>query len=99
MRAPAGGQTIRKPEFRERVRPEPPWNVVLHNDWVNGMGRVVYVLKKVIPGMTVKKAVKAMWTAHTEGRAVVKSCHRELAELHEEGLLAKGLTATVERAD
>ena len=94
-----GGQTVREPEIRERVRPEPPWNVVLHNDWVNGMGRVVYVLRKVIPGMTVKKAVKAMWTAHTEGKAVVKSCHRELAELYEERLKAKRLTASVEPSD
>ena len=68
----------------------------MHNDFRNGMGRVVYVLRKVIPGMTVKKAVKVMWTAHTEGKAVVKSCHRELAELYEERLRAKGLTASVE---
>lgn len=91
-----GAQTVREPEFRERVRPEPPWNVILHNDWDNPMGRVVYVLKKVVPGMTVKRAVKIMWTAHTRGKAVVTSCHRELAELHEERLRAKGLTASVE---
>ena len=91
-----GGQTVRAPEIREQVRTEPPWNVILHNDFRNGMGRVVYVLKRVIPGMTVKRATKIMLTAHTEGRAVAKSCHRELAELYEERLRAKGLTASVE---
>ena len=54
------------------------------------MSWVVYVLKKAVPGMTVKRATKIMLTAHTEGRAVVKSCHRELAELYEERLRAKG---------
>lgn len=91
-----GGQTVQKPEIRERVRPEPPWNVILHNDWVNGMGKVVYVLKKVIPGMSIKKATKLMLTAHTQGKAVVKQCHKELAEMYEERLKAKGLTASIE---
>ena len=95
MSVAAVGQTIRKPEVRERLRPEPPWNVVLHNSW-HPMSWVVYVLKKAVPGMTVKRAVKIMLTAHTEGRAVAKSCHRELAELYEERLRAKGLTASVE---
>ena len=33
-----------------------------------------------------------MWEAHTEGRAVARSCHEELAELYEGRLRAKGLT-------
>ena len=99
----AGSTTIervRRPEVggRSDETTEPPWNVILHNDWNNDMVRVVYVLKKYIPGMTVKKATKIMWTAHTKGRAVAKSCHRELAELYEERLKAKGLTASVEKA-
>ena len=73
-----------------------PWNVILHNDWENSMPRVVVILKKVIPGMTLKKATKIMWDAHTAGKAVVKSCHKELAELYEERLLAKGLTVSIE---
>ncbi len=91
-----GGQTIRKPKVRNEARPEPPWNVILHNDWANGMGRVIYVLRRCIPGMTLKKATRIMWTAHTEGKAVVKSCHKELAELYEERLRTKKLTASIE---
>ena len=75
-----------------------PWNVVLHNDWENSMPRVV-ILKKVIPGMTLKKATKIMWEAHTAGKALVKSCHKELAELYEERLLEKGLTVSIEPGD
>jgi ATP-dependent Clp protease adaptor protein ClpS len=81
-----------------KAKPELPWNVILHNDWNNSMPRVVIVLKKVIPGMTLKKAARIMYEAHTTGRAVVKSCHKELAELYEERLLEKGLTASIEPA-
>ena len=81
-----------------KARTEPPYNVVLHNSLVP-MSWVVYVLKKSIPGLTTKKATKIMLTAHMEGRAVAKSCHKELAELYEERLKAKRLTATVEPAD
>jgi ATP-dependent Clp protease adaptor protein ClpS len=81
-----------------KVKPDLPWNVILHNDWENTMPRVVVILKKVIPGMTLKKATKIMWDAHTAGKALVKSCHKELAELYEERLLAKGLTVSIEPA-
>ncbi|HLL41271.1 MAG TPA: ATP-dependent Clp protease adaptor ClpS [Rubrobacteraceae bacterium] len=79
-----------------KAKPDLPWNVILHNDWDNSMPRVVVILKKIIPGMTLKKATRIMWEAHTTGKAVVKSCHKELAELYQERLLAKGLTASIE---
>ncbi len=40
-----------------------------------------------------------MWEAHSTGKALVKSCHKELAELYEERLLAEGLTASIEPVD
>ena len=79
-----------------KTKPDLPWNVILHNDWENSMLRVVIILKGAIPGMTLKKATKIMWDAHTAGKALVKSCHKELAELYEERLLAKGLTVSIE---
>ena len=81
-----------------RVRPEPPWKVILHNDWENSMPRVVLILVRVIPGVSLRKATRIMYDAHTKGRAVVKSCHKELAELYEQRLREKGLTATIEPA-
>ena len=83
-------------QTRIKVKPDLPWNVILHNDWENSMPRVVVVLKKVIPGMSLKKATRIMWEAHTTGKAVVKRCHKELAEFYEERLLAKGLTVSIE---
>lgn len=62
------------------------------------MSRVVVVLKKTIPGMTYKRAAKLMWQAHVSGRATVKQCHKELAELYEERLQKEGLTASIEPA-
>ncbi len=83
---------------RNKVRPEPPWNVILHNDWNNSMPKVVVILRRTIPGMTLKKATRIMWEAHTSGQAVVKSCHKELAELYMEKLQQQGLTVSIEPA-
>lgn len=73
--------------------------MLLHNDWNNSMPRVVFVLRKLIPGMTIKKATRIMYVAHSTGLAVITSCHRELAELYEERLNSEGLTVTIERVD
>src|SRR5918999_786198 len=81
---------------RNRAKRELPWHVILHNDWENSMPRVVIILKKVIPGMTLTKATAIMYEAHSTGQALVKSCHKELAELYQERLLAKGLTVSIE---
>jgi ATP-dependent Clp protease adaptor protein ClpS len=95
--------TKNKHEERSRTagkaKRELPWNVILHNDWDNSMPRVVIVLKKIIPGMTLKKATQIMYEAHTTGQALVKSCHKELAELYEERLQTEGLTVSIEPAD
>ena len=88
----------RRSRTRNKAKPELPWNVILHNDWDNSMPRVVVILKRVIPGMTYKRATRIMWEAHTSGQAVVKSCHKELAELYEERLLGEGLTVSIEPA-
>jgi ATP-dependent Clp protease adaptor protein ClpS len=79
-----------------KAKRELPWNVILHNDWDNSMPRVVVILKKVIPGMTLTKATAIMYEAHSTGQALVKSCHRELAELYEERLQAEGLSVSIE---
>ena len=71
------------------------WNATLHNDR-KPINWVVWRLWRTIPGMTIKRATRITWEAHTKGRAVAKSCHKELAELYEERLRAKGLTGSIE---
>jgi ATP-dependent Clp protease adaptor protein ClpS len=83
---------------RRKSRTEPPWNVVLHNDWENSMPRVIWVLKKAIPGMSLKRATAIMYEAHSSGQSVVKRCHKELAELYKERLQGEGLTISLEPA-
>ncbi len=80
----------------KKARTEPPWNLILHNDWENSMPKVILILKKAIPGMSIKKATAIMYEAHSMGRAVVKRCHKELAELYKERLQGEGLTVTIE---
>ena len=96
--SPTKIQREQRNQTRDRAKTETPWNVILNNDWDNSMPRVMIVLKKVIPGMTLKRAAAIMWEAHSKGKAVVKSCHKELAELYEERLRQQGLTVSIEPA-
>jgi ATP-dependent Clp protease adaptor protein ClpS len=83
-------------EIERRVTEEPPYKVILHNDDYTPMEHVVAVLQKVIPRMSVKRAVDIMMEAHTKGKAVATKCHKELAELYQEGLNNEGLIASIE---
>ncbi len=51
---------------------------------------------ETFPGMTMKGATRITWEAHTKGRTVAKSCHKELAKFYEERLREKGLNASIE---
>lgn len=82
----------------KKARLEQPWNVILHNDWENSMPKVVLILKKTIPSMSYKRAAGIMYEAHSKDQAVVKRCHKELAELYKELLRKEGLTASIEPA-
>jgi ATP-dependent Clp protease adapter protein ClpS len=57
---------------------------------------VVWRLWETIPELTVNTATEVTWEAHTKGRVVAKTCHKELVELYEERLREKGLTASIE---
>jgi ATP-dependent Clp protease adaptor protein ClpS len=89
-------ETAPKEKTRRRVSKEPPYKVILHNDDYTPMDHVVKALRKVIPRMNLKRAVSIMLEAHTKGKAVATKCHKELAELYQEGLKAEGLIATIE---
>jgi ATP-dependent Clp protease adaptor protein ClpS len=94
--ASSSTETSPKEETRRRISTEPPYKVILHNDDYTTMDHVVAVLRKVIPRMNLKRAVSIMLEAHTKGKAVVTKCHKELAELYQEGLKAEGLISTIE---
>jgi ATP-dependent Clp protease adaptor protein ClpS len=74
--APAPKETTER-----RVSEEPPYKVILHNDDFTPMEHVVEVLRKVIPRMSVRRAVDIMLEAHTKGKAAVPKTKQELAGL------------------
>ena len=82
---------VTRTERTDRTEP-PPWNVILQNDWNNSMPWVVVVRKRVVSGITIRRATRIMYEAHTRGKAVVNSCHKELAELYEERLRERGFS-------
>jgi ATP-dependent Clp protease adaptor protein ClpS len=89
-------ETTPREKTKRRATHEPPYKVILHNDDYTPMDHVVAALRKVIPRMSLPKAVSIMLEAHTKGKAVVTKCHKELAELYREGLTSEGLTSTIE---
>lgn len=89
-------ETTPQEKTRRKMTTEPPYKVILHNDDYTPMEHVVKTLRKVIPRMGLRRAVSIMLEAHTKGKAVVTKCHKELAELYQEGLKAEGLIATIE---
>ncbi len=78
-------------EELERAR---PWLVVVHNDPVNLMSYVTWVLQRLF-GYDLAKAHKLMMDVHTKGRAIVSSGPREKAESDCYRLHGYGLWATL----
>ena len=90
--------TKTEPDVRDRTKLLPPYSVILHNDDHNEMTYVVDSLLKSVPSLSPQRAVEIMFEAHYNGRALVVTCPLELAELYQQRLCSRGLTATVEKA-
>jgi len=75
-----------------------PWNVIIHNDPVNLMSYVTFVIRKVF-GYDDKKAKVHMLQVHKQGRSLVWSGARERAEHYVRELQAHQLLSTMEKAD
>jgi ATP-dependent Clp protease adaptor protein ClpS len=85
-------------DVRVALRQLPRYRVLLHNDEVNSMDRVVSVLLRVVARLTVEDAVRVMLEAHLNGVAEVTICPKETAEFYRDGLERNGLTSTIEPA-
>src|SRR5437660_8072255 len=81
-------QAATKTEPREEThtRRVPPYNVIVENDDHHSMGFVVDVLCKAL-GYSTERAFLYMIEAHTNGRAVVWTAPKEVAELKAEQIL------------
>ena len=75
-----------------------PWNVVVHDDPVNLMGYVTYVLMKIF-GYDEKKAAILMLQVHKQGRSIVWNGQREKAEFYVQQLQSHQLKSSLEKAE
>ena len=85
-------QTISKEELAT------PWNVIVHNDPINLMSYVTMVFMRVF-GYPRPKAEKHMLEVHHNGRSLVWSGARELAEHYVHQLHGYQLLATMEKSE
>lgn len=74
-----------------------PWNVIVHDDPVNLMGYVTYVLMKIF-GYDEKKAAILMMQVHKQGRSMVWTGQREKAEFYVQQLQSHQLKSSLEKA-
>ena len=82
----------------DETEPDRPWLVVVWNDPINLMSYVTWVLQKLF-GYSLEKATRLMLEVHHEGKSVVSSGSREMAELDCFRLHAHGLWATITKSD
>ncbi len=74
-----------------------PWNVLVHDDPVNLMQYVTYVLMKIF-SYDEKKASTLMLQVHENGRSIVWTGEREKAEFYVQQLQVHQLKSTLEKA-
>lgn len=91
----AGTETLTETE--QEVALGMPWNVIVHDDPVNWMHYVTFVLMKVF-GYSEKKAAGMMRQVHEQGQSVVWTGEREQAELYVQQLQAHQLKTSLEKA-
>jgi ATP-dependent Clp protease adapter protein ClpS len=89
-----------KPRRREAPKAPPPrvlppWKVLLHNDDVNEVAKVVRVIRQ-LTHLTKEEAISRTIEADKTGVALLLSTHQERAELYVEQFTGYGLTVTAE---
>lgn len=82
---------------REATSLDVPWNVVIHDDPVNLMGYVTWVLMRIF-GYDEKKATILMMQVHKQGRSIVWTGQREKAEFYVQQLQVHQLKTSLEKA-
>jgi ATP-dependent Clp protease adaptor protein ClpS len=74
---------------RNATKRQPPYHVIVLNDEEHTFEYVIELLAKLF-GHPRTRGEALAWTIHTQGRAVVLTTHKELAELKREQVLAYG---------
>lgn len=82
-------------QTKELTETQAPWNVIVHDDPVNLMGYVTFVLMKIF-GYNEQRASKLMLEVHEQGFSVVWSGELEKAEFYAQQLQLHQLKTSVE---
>src|SRR5437588_22333 len=96
-------------EEKEKVKKQPPYHVVLHNDNDHSFEYVIGMLQQLF-GHPPEKGYEMAWEVHTKGRVIVDTTSKERAELKRDQIHAFGpdkgiprckgsMTATIEPAE
>lgn len=85
--------TVYKVKTSEQT--QAPWNVIVHDDPVNLMGYVTFVLMKIF-GYNEQRATKLMLEVHEQGLSVVWSGELEKAEFYAQQLQLHQLKTSLE---
>ena len=80
------------------VSTQPPWNVIVHDDPVNLMAYVTYVLMKIF-SYNEKYATQLMLQVHQQGLSIVWSGELEKAEFYVQQLQLHQLKTSLEAAE
>lgn len=102
MRSPKGpgsyhGAPSKDSCTQGKARTEPPWNVVLHNDWQNSVTRGLGACQDYSRHDRQEGYRGRVGGAH-QGPSGRQDCYEELAEPYEDRLREKGLTTSIEPA-
>jgi ATP-dependent Clp protease adaptor protein ClpS len=80
---------VPKPRAEEKVRRQPPYNVVLHNDDDHTFEYVITMLQQLF-GYPREKGYQMALEVHTTGRVIVLTTTKEHAELKRDQIHAFG---------
>ncbi|GMU20889.1 MAG: hypothetical protein AMXMBFR13_09850 [Phycisphaerae bacterium] len=92
---PAGDQALLPQKRAPRLLP--PWKVLLHNDDVNELHRVVEAVYQLTP-LNREQSLARTQEAHSTGVSLLLITHKERAELYVEQFQSCGLVVTMEAA-
>lgn len=80
------------------VSTAPPWNVIVHDDPVNLMAYVTFVLIKIF-GYNESHATTLMLQVHEQGRSIVWTGELEKAEFYTQQLQFHQLKTSLEQSE
>jgi ATP-dependent Clp protease adaptor protein ClpS len=81
--------TLPRPRHEEKVRRQPPYNVILHNDDDHTFEYVIAMMQQLF-GYPREKGFQIANEVHNSGRAIVLTTSREHAELKRDQIHAFG---------